>query len=304
MQSEGAIFQVGGLKDSLEIIDDKLLWQVYCEDNFQIIETPQKNSDKTAVIYFSSNGLYDVKQKCFEKKVIEENRFEWLKNKVPFADKHIFVRDIFLISYYFGINKQVNSIEKLRDFLREQTKGYRLITLGSSGGGYAAALFAALLGADYALSFSGQFDVVEFNRACEMPVPYINPDDKESTPYLNLSEVLAQSRVPVFYFVGADNKFDQNDIRIAQTLSNVRVFLMDNDKHGMPLDKRCLRKLISLNIERLEQLHQKFAGRKINWITFGWALKGIAYVPAIVLNYFKTAEKKLRKFRKKLSGKK
>jgi hypothetical protein len=75
------------------------------------------------------------------------------------AGKLIFVRDIFKSWYVCGISDRYSSIDDMIDFLKEETKGYKVITVGNSAGGYMAVLAGVLLGAERVFNFSGQYSL-------------------------------------------------------------------------------------------------------------------------------------------------
>lgn len=117
------------------------------EKDYLIYTNP--NSDNTySVIYFSSNGIqFPNNEEKFLIFIKDRNRFEWMKNKISKAKKHIFLRDIFRQWYLEGINKDLNSIEKVKDFLEFETRGTMIINVGVSSGGFVAVLFGTLLNA-------------------------------------------------------------------------------------------------------------------------------------------------------------
>ena len=67
-------------------------------------------------------------------------------------DKWRFVRDVYKQWYLKGVNAEIDSIEKLYEFLKAETEGYQIVTVGSSAGGYAAVLFGYLLNATKVLA--------------------------------------------------------------------------------------------------------------------------------------------------------
>lgn len=73
--------------------------------------------------------------------------------------KKIFVRDVHDAWYSKGLKNIVDSIEGIAEYLNERIeriKPKKLVTLGSSSGGYAALLFGCLLNADQSIAFSPQ----------------------------------------------------------------------------------------------------------------------------------------------------
>jgi tetratricopeptide (TPR) repeat protein len=86
--------------------------------------------------------------------------------------KKIFIRDVHDAWYNKGLKNIVDSIEGIAEYLKEQIEQInprKLITLGSSSGGYAALLFGFLLNADKSIVFSPQ---------TKIPRPQPFPDEK------------------------------------------------------------------------------------------------------------------------------
>ncbi len=178
--------------------------EVYSQHkNYEIIDL--NYNDDRCFIYFSGNGLYYPNTKAvFEDKIIKNNRFEWKKNIVHSARKVIFIRDVFKTWYLKGINSDLNSIDKVLDFLKQETKDLRVTCLGSSAGGYAAVLFGCLLQADRVFSFSGQFCLFHGlnNGILRREQPFLVESEKipEINKYYSLKKFVSESSVPIFYF--------------------------------------------------------------------------------------------------------
>lgn len=135
------------------------------EANYLIEYDEACDTKDVCAVYFCSNDIwFPHTEEMFRKRIVEKNFFEWYRCRIKRAYKHIFVRDVFKQWYLTGINGEVNSTERLLDFLRDETRGYKVITLGSSAGGYASALFGPLLGAEMAISFNGQFSLQRLVR--------------------------------------------------------------------------------------------------------------------------------------------
>lgn len=116
---------------------DILQRQVYTRGkNYRIDYSDEKGRDVVAV-YVSSNALfYPHTPEVFREAVMEKYRYEWTRMKIRRAQKHIFIRDVYKQWYATGINAEINSIDKLIDWLKDEVKGYKcLIISGSSGGG-------------------------------------------------------------------------------------------------------------------------------------------------------------------------
>ncbi len=107
-------------------------------------------SSRLCFIFCSSNGIYTNVDENNYAEYIQKDYYEWknistnikiLKN----ACMYIFLRDVFQKSYVNWINSKINSIDKLIKFLKEKTKGYELIIVGNSGGGYLAIILGSQL---------------------------------------------------------------------------------------------------------------------------------------------------------------
>lgn len=119
-----------------------------------------KPQQSYCAIYFSSNDIYFPNtEDVFRKRIVEKNTFEWYGTRIAKATKHIFVRDVFKQWYIRGINAQCNNIEALAALLKEEAKGMKVVTVGSSAGGYAAIVLGSLLQAEYVLAFNAQLDI-------------------------------------------------------------------------------------------------------------------------------------------------
>lgn len=141
-------------------VDSDIVQQVYNEQNNFLIEYDNQGNKNWCAIYFCSNDIYYPNtEEIFRKRIVEKNFFEWYHSRINMASKHIFVRDVFKQWYLMGINAKINTPEKLTEFLRKETEGYNIVTIGSSAGGYAAILHGSLLSAKYILAFNPQFEI-------------------------------------------------------------------------------------------------------------------------------------------------
>lgn len=246
------------------------------EKNYSIQDVPDSTS-KYSVIYFSSNGiLFPNTEPEFKSFLQTEKSFEWMKNKVENARKHIFVRDIFRQWYLEGINKDLNSTDKVKDFLESETRGTKIITIGVSSGGYAAVLFGILLNAEHILTFSGQFslkEVLKESNGYYNPIVYKYRNDNAVNRYYDLTDLVAGSDIPIFYFT-SKNDTDKFQLEIASGLKNVYTFLFTNDIHGVPFNLFDLGNIIKKSKTELVQLHDIYKGREINMHRFSIYVSG------------------------------
>ena len=120
------------------------------------------NRIKQAVsIYFELSSSSEVLLIVFASRNDDRanTQFQFRKLLSQVNIKKIFVRDVHDAWYNKGLKNIVDSIEGIAEYLKEQIeqiKPKKLITLGSSSGGYAALLFGYLLNADKSIAFSPQ----------------------------------------------------------------------------------------------------------------------------------------------------
>ena len=82
-----------------------------------IIEYNESVKEEYCVVYFSSNDLYYPNTEIsFKETVISKNRYEWYGNRINYAHKHIFIRDIQKQWYLGGINHQINTTDNLQAY--------------------------------------------------------------------------------------------------------------------------------------------------------------------------------------------
>ena len=135
-------------KSNLSIVSGDYFNKAYHLSNYLIEETINNQTLPVAVIYFSSSAIYypntiDAFKKAF---IDSENKFEFYKSDLKIkADKNIYIRDIAKQFYITGINHTLPSMDAVLSFLKKETDGYELYTVGSSAGAYAATLSGSIL---------------------------------------------------------------------------------------------------------------------------------------------------------------
>ena len=137
------------------------------KNNLNYLEEYVHEKGQQCYIFFSSHGLYDdISAEEIRKTLVEKDRYEWRNIANSFKHhknlgKIIYVRDVFKVFYLYGINNELDSIDKIINKLRELTVGYEITTVGISSGGYMAVIAAMALKAKRSFCFSGQFDISE-----------------------------------------------------------------------------------------------------------------------------------------------
>lgn len=253
-----------------------------CKDNY-LIEYDNNPSD-LAVIYFTSNGMYEDNETDFYDKVINHNRFEWYKSRIMKKAKHIFVRDVYKGHYLKGINAHLNSQDKLGAFLKKETLGKRIITIGSSAGGYAAVLFGQMLDADYIISLSGQFFI------------------KDET--YNLKKLMQEHSRPVYYFLPYFSRQDLPQYEYVKGLENLFCIKVAASDHVLNFPHNLLVELINMESDGLKKLSAQT--RDVPWSIKNFIIKVIGrrrMISAVLLflmknPFFWCFSKKRKEFRK------
>lgn len=259
-------------------IDDEAVKKCYtCSDNYRI-EYQNKESNYVA-IYFSSHGIYFPNEiSSFERSILRRNRYEWTKNSIVRAGKHIFVRDIYKQWYLEGINKELNSIESLLEFLKHETKGKKVITIGSSAGGYAAMLFGVLLNAETIYSFSGQ---ISLQHVLKKSTPDVNPlvfkyrDDPQVNRYYDLTDIIRHSGSRIFHFYCSMVEEDCIQYGHCAGLDNVTAFQFNSKRHGVPCYVVNIGELTEKNNSELLEIANCYRNRKINKLLFSLRISGV-----------------------------
>lgn len=174
-------------------------------------------------IYFTGDVFADNNPR------LEKYYFDFYKMRIKKASKHILIRDVMQLGYHSGISDKLDSVEKVLEFLKEQTKGSKVITIGVSTGGYAATLFGIMLNAQYVLTISGVFTN-------------------------DLAEMVKNTEVPIFYICPRRSEFDIKNYNLIKDLDNINVLSTNSHCHHMPIFKDILNKIINSDIKRLKKM--------------------------------------------------
>jgi hypothetical protein len=253
------------------------------------IDSKVKCDEPVCAIYFSSHNIYFPNtSEAFEEQLIKKNRFEWYGTRVNRASKHIFLRDIKKQWYLNGINHEINSVERLLEFLKEVTKGFKIITIGSSAGGYAAVLFGQLLSAQSIFAFNGQFqllDLLETTNEKINPILFRNVNNPEIAQYFSLKEFIINP-FSIFYFCSKNSPWDFYQYNHVSFLE-INFILIKSSHHGIPFLKSSLPKLINLNNELLSILSRK----EYTYLSFSLKIEGfftfLLNFLYFIIDYFK-----------------
>lgn len=220
---------------------EELIERQLNESNYLIDICSKPNNENYTAIYFSSNGIFGNKnQELFEEKILKKNTFEFYKTRIKKASKHIYLRDVTLGLYLKGINNELNSVEKVLEFLKKETLGSKIITVGSSAGGFASVLFGILLNAEYIISFSPQ---------------YVLSNHYDWSKYLNILDMVKSSEIPIFTMIPSGHGPDIEQFNLVKDFKNIYGAKIKSSAHGIPICKNTLKNIINSDLEKLKKIY-------------------------------------------------
>ena len=243
----------------MSLFDQGYFKRAYEQGNYKIYNYPENFGGK-CYIYFSGNGLYDPDAEQPFKDIITRDRYEWMRWKAIAPAKEIYIRDIYKCWYYKGINSTISNVEKLKEFLKKLTDGFegRVVTVGSSAGGYAAVLFGILLQAEKIFCFSAQFDIEQQLRNLDR----INYN--KNYVYATLTNLIKKSTVPIFYFYPCKSEMDITQCQYVKNIENVTIFPIKSKLHGKAIYPNNMPRLLSLDPKELNKFTIKFQKKKVH----------------------------------------
>lgn len=273
-------------------MDDLRLWDspnplvegIYSADNYEVIDY---DNGKICYIFFSSNGLFfpdTISQ--FKETIIDKNRYEWKrmatgKEIISKSGRHIFVRDIYKQWYTKGISNTVNSIDKMIPLLKTLTEGYEVITVGSSAGGYIAALVAAKLSAKCCFDFSGQISLWEVSKTNPFVKEGINYEEVKK--YYDITKMIGESECIYYYFYPQYNERDVRQFAQIKTYPNVRGFSFKEKNHAATMLAGNMRYIICRDYTYMNTLYHHYSEKKINKIEF--LFRTVPFSKALLILY-------------------
>ena len=261
--------------------DSEIVQKVYQENPNYLIEFSDSGDQELCTIYFCSNDIYYPNNEgIFRKRIIEGNFFEWFGTRIQKSNKHIFVRDICKQWYLSGINSEISSPHTLFEFLQKETKGYKVITIGSSAGGYAAILYGCLLKAEHVIAFNPQFELNSLlKNSCEDIDPLIfRLQDTPLSKYYDLHDLINKNPIDIFYFYSNKSPWDIEQFDHVRDITGIHRVSFSTKHHGIPFLKVCLTKVINRDKNVLLRLSQKvhhplfFSIKTVGFLNVMWGL--------------------------------
>ncbi len=240
--------------------------RLFAEKNNYLIEYSEQicKSVPYCIAYFSSDDIYYPDSLgAFNEQLVRRDRYEWFNTRISCGTKHIFLRDIRKRHYLTGVNRTLDSVEKMVDFLKEETNGYDIITVGSSSGGYAAILFGQKLNAKRIYSFNGQF-VLDVNY-----VLFREIEKSIIKKYYDLRDFM---NIPsrIFYFYSNKSEKDRSQFKLVENLG-IQAVSFNTNIHGIPFLKCNLPIVLNLNTYDLKNL----TNRRHNPLIFSIEMVGM-----------------------------
>lgn len=244
-----------------------------------------KDLKDCVAIYISSNGIfYPDTVECFNSTIFDKDRYEFTKLKIKRANKHIFLRDIYKHWYVDGINKTLNSIDKLIEWLKSEICGYdELIIIGISGGGYLASLLGPKLKASIVINMNGQWDLSK-----ERPIQYLF--EEQYSKLLKYSNLISEeyNYMNTFYFVSMYSKGDDEQLKMLEPYKQIHKVKFANTHHGVPFLKCALPVIINMTYDQLCSLEKWYH------IPILFEMKYVGIIPTI-RDLFNEIKKRIRR---------
>jgi len=255
-------------------VDSPIVKKARALDNYIIETNKVDGSDsKICAIYFSSNFIYyPNNEDSFLTSIFDKNRFEWWNLRHPKACKHIFIRDVYKQWYLHGINDELDSIEKLSDFLKEEIEGFDSYFIGSSAGGYAAVLLGSMLNAKRIYTFNNQFfltDLLEKSTVLVNPIIFRERNNPAISKFYSIKSYINNPSI-IYYFLSATSDWDKCQYEEVKELP-MNVIVVNTNVHGIPLLKNNLLPMFSFSEELLKKLTKK----SLNPLLFSLKIVGL-----------------------------
>lgn len=262
------------IKNTVFQVDSAIVKKARTLDNY-IIETNEGagSGPKICAIYFSSNFIYYPNNEAsFRAAIFDKNRFEWWNLRHPKACKHIFIRDVYKQWYLHGINVELDSIEKLSNFLKKEIEGFDTYFIGSSAGGYAAVLLGSMLNAKRIYTFNNQFfltDLLERSTALVDPIIFRERNNPAIAQFYSIKPYITNPS-NIYYFHSATSDWDRRQYEEVKEVA-IHVIAVNTNVHGIPLLKNNLLPLFAFSEELLKKLTEK----RLNPLLFSLKIVGL-----------------------------
>ena len=228
--------------------------EAYHLDNYKI-EYNHAVDNNECVLYFSSNNIwFPNTEEEFCKSIFENDRYEWEKKPYRVGRKNIYLRDIYKSWYIQGINEEISSVDAIVDWLRKETSGYEVVCIGSSAGGYMAALVGIMLKAKLIYAFSAQFCL--YNEGYYDVNPFLQKykSDADKEKYYDITDLVNKSDIPIVYIYPNRCRDDELQAERIIPSESVLKYGLNSSHHGVVVNKCNLLNLLNMGLEQLRAL--------------------------------------------------
>jgi hypothetical protein len=253
--------------------DAPVVLKEYNNSNNYLIEFTPGVEKTYCALYFSSHYIYNPNnEESFTRDVIRKNKYEWYGTRIPYVHKHIFLRDLIKQWYLTGINGKINSPESLLNFLEKETNGYKIITMGSSAGGFASVLYGQLLKAEMILTFNGQFEInsqLKTSTPIIDPIVFRNQHIPELREYYDTRNFITSPQ-KIHYFFSKRSDWDAEQHNHVADLNMYKTAFL-TAHHGVPFLKSNLPAILKQKKSSLE----KFGGKTYHPLIFSFLQVGL-----------------------------
>lgn len=251
--------------------DSDIVRKALNEPNYLIEYSETNQNSEYCIIYFSSNNIYFPNTEAvFHDTIIKKNKYEWYGTRIKKGAKHIFIRDIQKQWYLNGINSEINTVEKLTDFLKKETEGYKTIMVGSSAGGYAAVLLGSLLNSEFVLSFNGQFqiyDLLETSNEAIDPIIFREKNNSAINQYFSLKKLIYIPSI-IYYFYSNKSSWDLTNKRHVENI-DINIISFNTSNHGIPFLRSALPFVLNTSIKKLNSWNKRIFNPILFSIKYG-----------------------------------
>lgn len=161
-----------------------------------------------------------------------------------------------------GVGAGITSIDMMVKYLEPFVKGYRLVTVGNSAGGYLAMILGILLHAAFVISISGQVDITLYaSDGDAYPELCRSKENPEKSKYFNILDMLQRSEVPIFYLYAARCGQDKDQFRMVEGFQCVYPVAFDSFQHGVAALPFNYPLLMCYTLQQWQELYGRCKGK-------------------------------------------
>ena len=164
-----------------------------------------------------------------------------------------------------GYRIKLDTIDKVIEKLKELTEGYKVVTAGSSAGGYMAVVAGIQMKAEKILCFSGQF-CLESSQKNGIVRAYEN--DPTRNKYFDTTKLIEQTDVPIIYFYPIKSEADKRQAERVNSFDNIIPFAFDYAAHAQTVVPYNYKYLFGISAEKYRKLSRKLEKKRVKAVYF------------------------------------